>query len=347
MEAEYKINPIPMKTWNWLKVNDAKVCFDNDELLELSKDALNIKVEGDVKETALNPSLFNDMEDGTGTDTNIIRSACVRKGVSFETLAEGKLFINPKLTKDGAFEVLVNAREGANLTVIEEITSEDEGFGFASVKFNIEDNAKVTLVQIYKTGAEYKLITNVSACEGKCASFNIVQLFMKGGEIYAGLASKLLGNESDLKLNSAYLVNDSRKLDINYVVRHVGKNTHCDMSTQGALKTNAYKCFRGTIDFIKGASGSKGNVLENVLFLDDTAVNRTTPIILCGEEDVEGNHGATVGKISEDILFYMESRGITEEEIYRMMAAASLMSVAGRIPEEAVRNRIIEELEEN
>ena len=45
-------------------------------------------------------------------------------------------------------------------------------------------------------------------------------------------------------------------------------------------------------------------------------MNQTIPLILCEEEDVEGNHGATIGKLDEELLFYLESRGIPEAEVY-------------------------------
>lgn len=61
---------------------------------------------------------------------------------------------------------------------------------------------------------------------------------------------------------------------------------------------------RGTIDFVHGCVGAKGDEKEDVLLVGDNMVNQTIPLILCAEEDVEGNHGASIGKLDENMLFY-------------------------------------------
>ena len=56
--------------------------------------------------------------------------------------------------------------------------------------------------------------------------------------------------------------------------------------------------------------GAKGDEKEDVLLVGDNMVNQTIPLILCAEEDVEGNHGASIGKLDENMLFYAATRGI-------------------------------------
>lgn len=82
-------------------------------------------------------------------------------------------------------------------------------------------------------------------------------------------------------------------MDINLIVNHIGRKTNCVIEADGSLNDRAEKIFRGTIDFKNGSSGSKGQESEQVLLLGDDVVNKTIPLILCAEENVEGNHGAT------------------------------------------------------
>ena len=86
---------------------------------------------------------------------------------------------------------------------------------------------------------------------------------------------------------------------------------------------SAKKTFRGTIDFKNGSSGSVGSENETVLMLGDDVVNKTVPLILCAEENVEGTHGATIGELDEATLFYFESRGIDKDTAQNIMARAS------------------------
>jgi Fe-S cluster assembly scaffold protein SufB len=81
--------------------------------------------------------------------------------------------------------------------------------------------------------------------------------------------------------------------------------------------------------------------MENVLLMDEDVWNQTIPVILCDEEDVEGNHGASIGNIDEELLFYMKSRGIEEKAVYEMMAGALIESVAAKIPDEKTKEELL------
>lgn len=132
---------------------------------------------------------------------------------------------------------------------------------------------------------------------------------------------------------------------MNYVALHEGKKSVSEIRTDGVLHENARKLFRGTIDFKKGAAGAVGNEKEDVLLLDDDVVNQTIPLILCAEEDVEGNHGATIGKLDEDLVFYLESRGMALAEIYKMMAKARIDAVLRFVPDEKTKADVASYLE--
>ena len=124
---------------------------------------------------------------------------------------------------------------------------------------------------------------------------------------------------------------------MNYFANHTGRKTTCDINVSGVLRDTSSKVLRATIDLKKGAKGAVGNEKEDVLLMDEGVRNRTIPLILCTEEDVEGNHGATIGRLDESLMFYLASRGLNREEIYEMMAAARMEAVAAKIPDEETR----------
>ena len=145
--------------------------------------------------------------------------------------------------------------------------------------------------------------------------------------------------ESSFSSNMGYLCRDDHSLDMNYVADQRGKKTDASMQFKGVLMGTASKTFRGTIDFKNGSSGSVGDEQEDALLLSDNVINKTMPVILCQEEDVEGRHGATIGQLGEDLLFYMQTRGIDEEEAKRIMIKARLESVARLIPEPEIMQK--------
>jgi Fe-S cluster assembly scaffold protein SufB len=128
---------------------------------------------------------------------------------------------------------------------------------------------------------------------------------------------------------------------MNYVADQRGKKTDASMQFKGVLMGTAKKTLRGTLDFKTGSSGSVGDEQEDALLLSEDVINRTMPVILCQEEDVEGRHGATIGQLGEDLLFYMQTRGIDEEEAKRIMIKARLESVARLIPDEEIKQLVI------
>ena len=70
-------------------------------------------------------------------------------------------------------------------------------------------------------------------------------------------------------------------------------------------------------------------------------MNKTVPLILCSEEDVEGSHGATIGDLSDETLYYFRSRGIDDETAYNLIAAGRLVSAVQKIPDETLKNELL------
>ena len=133
---------------------------------------------------------------------------------------------------------------------------------------------------------------------------------------------------------------------MNLVVDHYGKKTASRIDASGALKDAAKKIFRGTIDFKTGSSDSAGSEQETVLMLGEDVVNKTVPLILCAEENVAGNHGATIGELDDDTLFYFESRGIDRQTAENILARASIERLARAVGDREIEEKIINGLNE-
>ena len=223
--------------------------------------------------------------------------------------------------------------------------SEHTGLSAVQTKLILEKDAKVTLVQIIRNKNAKTVLNDIGAKVADGAKLSVIHLFLSGDKVYNGCKAELIGKKSNFTADIAYTVADDCVLDMNYVALHEGKKSVSEIRTDGVLHENARKLFRGTIDFKKGAAGAVGNEKEDVLLLDDDVVNQTIPLILCAEEDVEGNHGATIGKLDEDLVFYLESRGMALAEIYRMMAKARIDAVLRFVPDEKTKADVAAYLE--
>jgi Fe-S cluster assembly scaffold protein SufB len=339
------VNHLPGQTWNWLKMNDARVAVDSS--------AAPLEAQITVPEGLREGGALVPIGGGMGPDYDrwIQQDAAVK---AYET-AEGQKVAEPlKLTyalaggKTAAAACRIDAKAGSELTVIMDFAGQPEaqpGTAAFSTKLHLAAGAAVTLVQIHRSGAGQRILNDVGAVLEENAKFNVIHLVMDGASTYVGCQADLKGDQSSFNADVAYLVQNEDLLDTNYVALHHGKKTESRIISAGVLRDRAEKLFRGTIDFKKGAAGSVGNEKEDVMLMDDTVVNKTIPLILCAEEDVEGNHGATIGKLDDALLFYMESRGIDVDDIYEMIAKSKLEAASRLIPDQAVREDVQDYIE--
>lgn len=100
------------------------------------------------------------------------------------------------------------------------------------------------------------------------------------------------------------------------------------------------KTFRGTLDFKKGCKKSKGEEEEYTVLLSPHVINKSVPILLCTEEDVDGQHAASAGRIDENKLFYIMSRGFSETEAKKLVIEAAFNPIINQIPSEEIKNKI-------
>ena len=208
------------------------------------------------------------------------------------------------------------------------------------VKVYAKKGAKVRLYFAQLLDKSYDILHDVGGFCEEDASVETVYISLGGNRVYAGGLIDLQGQRSGMDAKIGYLGRDDQHIDMNYVARHQGAKTESNMEISGILRDQAFKLFRGTIDFLHGSSGAVGNEKEDVLLIGDDVVNQTIPLILCAEEDVEGNHGATIGKLDESILFYLGSRGISKEEAERIIAKAKIDALCILIPDKAVRKEV-------
>lgn len=347
-EFEMEINPLPARTWNWLKMNDTSL---KEEVITECGNVVVKKPESVQVTTEQKPEILS-ITTGMGKELDHFAETGNAGMQTFTTKTDTKETEPLRLTfsyEDGKRvmnRIGIHLMPGSELTVIMDFASEDEskGTGVVQTKVYAEENAILHLVQVQHLGKNYRILDDFGVKCQKNAQIKTIQLVLGGKDTYVGNYTLLEGERSNLESDIGYLAGGDSRVDMNLVALHTGKKTNSRMDANGVLSENATKIFRGTIDFRKGCAGSVGNEKEDVLLLDDTIVNQTIPLILCDEEDVEGNHGASIGKIDEELMFYMESRGIREEDVYDMMAKARINAICNKISDKETRNQVQEYL---
>lgn len=205
------------------------------------------------------------------------------------------------------------------------------------VRIIAEKNATVHIVEIVALGSDTTHLEGIGISAADNATIDIRQYALGGDTVALGFECDLTGDNAHLQLDLRYIAQGNNLLDVNHLVRQRGCNTRCDMKASGILSDHAQKTLRETIDLVHGAKGSQGNEAETVLVTGDDVVNKTLPVILCDEDDVAGNHGASIGSISPEQLAYLMDRGVSEDEAVSLFLRAIFDDAAIHAPEAVSR----------
>lgn len=222
---------------------------------------------------------------------------------------------NKRCFHSGIIKTFARNKSKVNVTIINFLN--DLSDNLENVENTIEDESKVyhTIIDI---GAKNSISNYYSNVAGKQAVNNLKTIY--------------LGQGSQLK-------------DLNYIVELTGKQSNVDIDVQGALKDKSIKHFKGTIDFKQGCSKAKGNENEYCMLLSDEAESTSLPMLLCTEDDVEGNHSTASGKVDESSVFYIMSRGLSYEEAVKLLVKANFNKILEGINDKEIESKIISEID--
>lgn len=345
------VNRLPAPTWNRLRMNEAKARV----ALPDSQCEPKVALQGNV---CLNKSA------GSGScasccanagcchvhGTGSLQDMATGMGREIDKLGEGKplrlvadagkslaaITLRYQDAQNCYNKIEVEAKPGSELTLLMTYISTAVAGGTAAVQTKVAASAgaKVKLVQVQLLGQGFEQLNDVGCELAEGASFDVLQLQLGAKRIYNGVRTELNGDGSEFTAAMGYYGRHGQQLDMNFIANHYGKNTTCNMTADGVLRDGAKKLYRGTIDFKNGSAGAVGDEKETVLMLTDDVVNQSIPLILCAEEDVQGNHGASIGKLDEELLFYLCSRGFGEHEAIDMMARAKIEALCHKIDDE-------------
>ena len=217
--------------------------------------------------------------------------------------------------------------------------------GRAEIKAHIEKGAALSLVKVQLVPETESHADDIEVHVEEDGSFSCTIIEVGAKELVSKLTVELQGANAAADIASFYFADKNRKFDFNYLVRQRGVHTDANMHVKGALMDEAQKVFRGTLDFIAGSAGSVGRENEDVILLSPGVRNRSVPLMLSGEGDVDGHHAVSIGKMDEAKLFYLMSRGLDLAEARRLVVEADLFPVLSRLSDEALKEEVAASIE--
>ena len=142
----------------------------------------------------------------------------------------------------------------------------------------------------------------------------------------------LKGDNSTVEFTGITFAGEGQNLDTGLKVVHSGKNTSSTVNTKSISKSGGISTFRSAVVVSKGASGAKSAVDCSSLMLDDISRSDTVPVMDIRTDDADIGHEAKIGRISDEAIFYLMSRGISEEDARAMIVSGFADNVSKELP---------------
>lgn len=312
------------------------------------------------------PRLFERIECGMGQEvTDYVKSQAFKSdfyNVPARTKREDPIVVAVSAAQNQCANTGIIVREGAEATVViaafagDASDVDDAAAGSDANDDVLPTSAALTRI-VVEAGAKLHLIEMLGVNEGQQhlesvgleihqdAAVDVKQYALGGSTIGLGLTANLVGARARLDLNNRYHATHEETLDINHLVRMRGTSTRAQLTESGVLNEAAKKTLRATIDLVRGAKDAQGNEIETVMILGDDVVNKTMPVILCDEDDVAGNHGATIGSVSPEQLDYLAARGLSRQAAEQLFVRALFEDAIINAPEEISHRVAVERCE--
>lgn len=312
--AEFKnVEIINEKSTIDSEVSNLPLTYGNGKILEeLNYETANSKIRIQTSSKKENIKIRYNFDND---NLNLINQIEIIATGDTNVIIEYKSQTTQKCLHNGIIRTIANENAKLNVTIVNLLNEESDNF--ETIENKLEKNSKV--------------------------NYTIVDI---GGKTsVSNYYSNVIGENADNDLKAIYLGIGEQRKDINYIAELRGTKTNIDIDVQGALKDEAKKNFKGTIDFKKGSKKAKGNENEYCMLLSDKAKSIALPMLLCTEEDVEGNHSTASGKVDEKQLFYIMTRGISYKEAVKLIVKSKFNKIIERILDEKLKNEILSEID--
>ncbi|HEY4693615.1 MAG TPA: Fe-S cluster assembly protein SufD, partial [Bellilinea sp.] len=238
--------------------------------------------------------------------------------------------------------VMVWLEAGATATYVHEYASPTEkapAFHAGLVEIHVGDEANLTFVELQSWGEHVWNFTHERSQVGQDANLDWI-FGAIGGNVTKNFAEiDLIGRGSLGRMSGFYFTDGKQHLDYDSQQNHRAPNTTSDLLFKGALIDSSRVVWQGMIYVAPGAMKTDGYQANRNLVLSRNARADSIPGLEILADDVRCTHGATVGKIDPDQVFYLRARGIPRVEAERLIVSGFFDPIMQRIPFEGVRER--------
>ena len=371
-----KLESMELERWNLFNVDFSTLRLENEGNIDITKYGINnddfavvqknntivhINIPEKYADKVVIKDIFSAMSDDHIKDSfmSVVDYAESKVTAVHYTLLNAGLFID---VKDNA--------------VIEEplqyiVISDKEQSLFNHVTIQVGNNAKFNFIENYVNNqkddkAPFSLVSEVVAHDGAKVNYSSITnqpgqkrgtilrrgltykdslinwnvAAMDEADVYHDNTTNILGDGSEANLKIVTLGVKEQKTYFNSEVVNQGLSSKGDILQHGVLLDRSHIVFNGVGFIVKGATGSNAYQSSRMLTLSSEAKADANPMLLIDENDVMAGHGASLGRIDEEQLYYLQSRGLTRKESSRLLVHGFLSPVISELTVDKIKELV-------
>ena len=237
---------------------------------------------------------------------------------------------------------LIVAGESSQVTVVEDYVSLGEGITFSNTATELiaDENANVSHYMIVREGGTAYNFSTLRIQQGRNANVATHSLLLSGALVRNNVHPVLAGEGSECLINGLFMANGRQHMDNYMLVEHASPHCNSRQFYNGILNGQSHGVFHGRIIVHKDAQKTDAKQTNRNLLLCDDAQIDTKPQLEIYADDVKCTHGATIGQVDENALFYLRSRGLDEASARHVLLLAFAHECLERMSSQPVRDHL-------
>jgi len=229
--------------------------------------------------------------------------------------------------------------ENSSVKIILEIASEEVEKNNYKLNLLAKQNSQVKYLLVSELESKDALLEHYFTAE-RDAKMDLIGGFVSD-VINAKMHVDLVGQGAEVKMRAVAVSSDDNKQNIDVLIVHKAPDTFGDMTNIGIANKNGKIILNGVEKIEKGMKRANAFQTLKGIITSDSAIVEVNPILLIDEFDVQAGHGATIGKIEEDQLYYLQSRGLTKAESEKLIVNGFLKPIIDEIDDEPLKERFV------
>jgi Fe-S cluster assembly protein SufD len=287
---------------------------------------------------------------GTGRMFAALNTAFLQHGLVVhvgKNMNAGTLHLHWSFSKQGSAgfgntRVLVLLEEGAQLDIVEQFESAAESFGSLNIVMQADLGPDSSLVhtRVMRESDEAVVLTSTQVEQTAGSSYQYNGFDLGGGLVRHELHSRLAGEGARAGFDGAFVLDRKRHVDNHISVDHAAPGCNSSQFFRGVLGDRSRGVFNGKALIRPGSDDSVVHQSNANLLLSRLAEIDTKPELEIYADEVEASHGATVGQLDEEAVFYLRTRGLSDARARRLLTTAFCRAVTDRLADRELAEKL-------